>query len=122
MKKTIKHLRHRSGSYYGVIGEDTGFGYLKVGDVVAYVTENGVIVSNFVAKRDTGVYGVMGKFSTPFEQLQGLTKILSHKDVNESAYERVSASGGFYIQEIEVTQMTIAQIEAKLGYPIEIVQ
>jgi len=135
-------MKERKGMYYqnsliGEIGECTGHypqcgsyhtfntdDTIKVGDVVSFY-EHGEIYTKVVTKNYfEDKYGVFG-FGSNRLNFPKLTKILDHKDLTEDILRKLIGGRGkehFSIKEVEhKKEMTISQIERKLGHGVKIV-
>lgn len=103
-------------SYYGVVGEKTGFCNLCVGDlVVASFKERNEFHGVIVELRNT--YYVMGACGTPIHKLGYIYRVLSHELVTNEIIKELHD-----LEIKESTKLTVSQVSELLGYPVEIVE
>lgn len=118
MKKQITGI-HNENRKYGVIGKETGYETFRVGDLVVLEMSQGKIISGIICERLNDIkdgFGVMGLLSTDLSEANIKLKVLDYELLTDGILKRHGLKKIDYIEE-----MTKAQIEEALGYPIKIV-
>ena len=118
MKKELTNAG-RTDWKYGIIGEETGYENLRVGDLVVFEKTNGNLSDGIIARRYNGVnkeYGVMGYFGKDLDKMDIKLKVLNFNLVTNEILKKHGLKAVEYKE-----KMTIEQIEEALGYSIEIV-
>jgi hypothetical protein len=120
MEKTIRELHSKAGCW-GIMGAEIGMRDIKVGDLVAYQFRNddkgvyrGIVV------KDKDFYSVMGSIGVNIFNHVRVTKIISHELLTDEIIKSVNSN--LSIIERKPVPLTVEQIEAILGYPVEIVE
>lgn len=106
---------------YGIIGDDTCIPNIKVGDIVNLYYNNEIFTKVMVKDR-RGSYA-MG-FGVSFEdnwQNMRVKRLVSNTNITEEILKMLGGSE-FSIEEIEHVEMTIGEIERKLGHKVKIVK
>jgi thiamine monophosphate kinase len=109
--------------FIGNVGEETGVTRLKVGDVIIVTNESGYSSTSFVCKYGEK-YGVMGwgyKELKSINQEYDIRKVMSGQLVTTEILNDVRSSDMFVVKEIMPVEMTLEEIEDKLGHPIKLV-
>lgn len=119
MKKEL----YINGEYYGQVGkpvfEDSLGKQLCVGDIVYTVDDDGHDFINLIA--DSFVYGWKSRTKNG-----NLERLSVYKLINYTQIEKLSKGISKNLDKFEikkkVKEMTIAEIEKELGYPVKIIK
>lgn len=125
-----KLVERTSGESFGAIGEPTGFMVkgkeLKVGDFIAVVHRHYKTIDSYLVIKNVknGFYTLMGWYSNPLDRLLAdnytdVKVIVNNENITEGILE---SRYGDYFSIVEPKKMTLEEIEAELGYPVELVE
>lgn len=118
----MKELINKNGKSYGIIGEKTGIGDIRVGDIVAFLSRGAVHTSVMAKDYENDIYFPMGwKYHerNSSDVTDTLKTIISHRDVDDHTLEIVKRSV-FSVREVKA--MTLREVQEALGYPVQIVE
>lgn len=123
--RTVREIFYSlsSNESYGIIGEYTGVLELHVGDIVVYLSETGNLVKTFVAKYQNKytLMGCCGRELSSLVEKGQITKVVECEIVNDDMLKYVRNSSTLIIKEYTKVDLTLEEIEEKLGYKINIV-
>lgn len=111
----------KRGNYdYGVIGEATCVPSLKVGDIVNLIY-GGKILTKLMVKDSKGSFamGLAQSFEKEWRQFT-IVKLVDHSKINNEVL-KLLGQDDFHIQDIEHVEMTVEDVERKLGYKVKII-
>lgn len=116
MMKLLKRGKYE----YGIMGEDTIVPNIKVGDIVnLYVGKN--IVTTLMIKDNEGNTFAMGYGATFNNRWKSynVTKLVDHSNVTNDVL-KLLGQRDFHIENVEYVEMSLHEVERKLGYKIKI--
>ncbi len=132
----MKGLFYRD-SFLGELGKKTGFVFsnkssgwkkkteLRVGDIVSFVEYDRTFTK--VVVMEENVPGIFG-FGSDTLEFEYLTKIMGFEHLTEDIFNKLQEAeyrkaekGLFSIRPIKEKELTISEIEEKLGYKIKVI-
>jgi hypothetical protein len=110
--------------FYGYLGDSTSHPDFKVGDVIVYnnTFNGGCLVKAIIVRDKKGTDFPMGLGGITIKNLLNKTevvKVLSFEYLTDQVCEGINAV--LKVEEVEAEELTLAEIEEKLGYKIKIV-
>jgi hypothetical protein len=118
----IKNVDDGSTKFLGFIGESTGYGNVKVGDIVSLISPkgSGTIIKDVVIQ-DGSKYCLSNYKELGMSKLDGTSWVVVVGSDNLSQPILMTMNDSYTVQDIEVVNLTKLQIEEILGYKINIV-